>query len=80
MSSTGIVRQIDELGRIVIPKETRTLLGIHNRDSLAIFVDSENMVLSKYQPGCVFCQSMDDVTPFRGHPVCSACKAELQTI
>ena len=55
MKSTGIVRRIDELGRITIPKETRTMLDIKDNDSLEIFTEDGMILLKKYQPCCVFC-------------------------
>lgn len=55
MKSTGIVRKIDELGRIVLPIEIRNTLDIKPKDSIEIFVDDDKIVLKKYQPSCIFC-------------------------
>ena len=55
MKSTGIVRKVDELGRIVIPKELRNTLNIEEKDSLEIYVDGEHIILKKYEPACIFC-------------------------
>ncbi len=78
MRSTGIVRKIDELGRIVIPRELRRTLGIDVKDPLGIFVDGEKILLHKYQPACVFCDHTDGVEKFKGKNVCAKCREELQ--
>lgn len=77
MKSTGIVRKVDELGRIVLPIELRRTLDIAEKDSLEIFVDGGSIVLKKYQPACVFCDESRDVINFRGKNVCPNCKKEL---
>lgn len=59
MKSIGITRKVDELGRIVIPIETRRLLGINEGDSLQIFIDNDKIILKKYQPGCIICNNCD---------------------
>ena len=61
MKSTGIVRKVDELGRIVLPIELRRTLNIDERDSLEIYVDGNSVILRKYQPSCVFCDDATDV-------------------
>ncbi len=78
MKSTGIVRKVDELGRIVLPIELRRTLDIAERDSLEIFVTDDTILLRKYQPSCVFCDSGRNITTFRGKNVCSACIAALK--
>ena len=60
MKSTGIVRRVDELGRIVLPIELRRTLNIGEKDSLEIYVDGSNIMLKKYQPACIFCDSAKD--------------------
>jgi transcriptional pleiotropic regulator of transition state genes len=78
MKSTGIVRKVDELGRIVLPKELRNVLNIKERDPLEIFVDDENrIILKKYEPACVFCGSMKDIVSYKGYNVCSECGKKL---
>lgn len=57
MKSTGIVRKVDELGRIVLPIELRRTLGIEEKDRIEIFVDGESIILRKYQPACIFCDN-----------------------
>ena len=77
MKATGIVRKVDELGRIVLPIELRRTLNIDIRDPLEIYVDGESIMLKKYQPACIFCDSAKDVTLFKGKNVCAHCRKEL---
>ncbi len=77
MKSTGVVRQIDPLGRIVLPIEMRNVLGIEKKDSLEIFVDGDSIILKKYQPSCIFCNESDDVISFAQKLVCRKC---IQTL
>ena len=78
MKSTGIVRKVDELGRIVLHIELRRTLDIAEKDSLEIYVDGASIVLKKYQPACVFCDDTKDVINFKGRNVCPNCIKELQ--
>ena len=73
MKSTGIVRKVDELGRVVIPIELRRTLDIEEKDALEIYVDSDRIILRKYEPACVFCGNADDVVNFKGKNVCKHC-------
>ena len=77
MKSTGIVRRVDELGRIVLPIELRRTLNIGEKDSLEIYVDGSNIMLNKYQPACIFCDSAKDITLFKGKNICGSCLREL---
>ena len=77
MKSTGIVRQVDELGRIVIPKELRRNLEIKPKEPLEIFVDEDMIILKKYVPACIFCGQTKDIVPFKNKNICPACKEEL---
>ena len=77
MKATGIVRRVDEVGRIVLPVELRSVLGIDNRDSVEIFTEDDRIVLKKYQPACVFCGETDNVIFFKNKQVCKACAKEL---
>ena len=77
MKSTGIVRKIDELGRIVLPMELRKKMDISNRDPVEIFTEDDKIILKKYQPSCVFCGDADDVTYFKGKLVCKNCIKDL---
>ena len=78
MKSTGIVRKVDELGRIVLPIELRRTLDIAEKDSLEIYVDGASIVLKKYQPACTVCDDAKDVINFKGKNVCTNCIRELQ--
>jgi len=77
MKSTGIVRKVDELGRVVIPIELRRTLTIEERDSLEIYVDGDKIILRKYEPACIFCGNAEDVQNYRGKNVCRSCLSEL---
>ncbi len=78
MKSLGIVRQLDGAGRIVLPKELRKTLDLKdNVDSLEIFIDHDKIILRKYAPSCIFCESMDDVVDFKGKNVCTECIKKL---
>lgn len=78
MKSTGIVRKVDELGRVVLPIELRRTLDIAVKDALEIFVDGEHIILKKYAPACIFCGQAKDVTAFKGKNICPACLEELK--
>lgn len=78
MRSIGIVRKVDELGRIVIPKETRDKLSIHIGDSLEIFYDEESIYLKKYTPGCIFCGDISDTIYYKGSCICKKCFEDLK--
>ena len=73
MKSTGIVRKVDELGRIVLPKEIRKTMDIKEKDAIEIFTDSDQIILQKYQPACIFCNQVEGVVYFSGKRVCTAC-------
>lgn len=77
MKSTGIVRKVDELGRIVLPIEMRRTLDIAEKDTLEVYVDGENIILRKYQDACVFCDSVRDLVNYKGRCVCPECIAAL---
>ncbi len=77
MKSTGIVRKVDELGRIVLPSELRKCLGIQIRDSLEIYVSGESIILKKYLPACVFCGEANNTTIFKGKYLCKDCLKAL---
>ncbi|HIU44644.1 MAG TPA: AbrB/MazE/SpoVT family DNA-binding domain-containing protein [Candidatus Ventrousia excrementavium] len=77
MKSTGIVRKIDELGRIVLPIEMRHTMHIEPRDSMEIFVDGNSIILRKYEQECIFCGSTKKVSVFKDRCVCENCRKEL---
>ncbi len=80
MKSTGIVRKVDELGRIVLPIELRRTLEIAERDSLEIYVEGSTIILKKYEPACVFCGDAKDVINYRGRNICKKCLEEMKKI
>lgn len=80
MKATGIVRKVDELGRIVLPIELRRTLNIDIKDPVEIFVDGDSIMLKKYEPACVFCGSSDNVRQVRGKNICAACIEELRNM
>lgn len=78
MKSTGIVRKVDELGRIVIPIELRKNLDINIKDSLEIYTEGESIILKKYEPSCVFCGEARGVKMFKNKNICKGCCEDLQ--
>ncbi len=78
MKSTGIVRKVDELGRIVLPIELRRTLDIAEKDSLEIYVDDDSIILRKYQPACIFCDNARDILVYKGKNVCKDCIKSLE--
>ena len=79
MKSTGVVRKVDELGRIVLPIELRRTLDISERDALEIYVEGSAIILKKYRPTCIFCDSAKDVSVFKGKNICPKCLRELRS-
>lgn len=80
MKSTGIVRKVDELGRIVLPIEMRRTLDIGEKDALEIYVEGSSVILKKYKPSCVFCDATKDITVFKGENICPKCLKELKEL
>jgi looped-hinge helix DNA binding domain, AbrB family len=78
MKSTGIVRKVDELGRVVLPKELRGTLNIDEKDALEIFVDDDKVVLKKYDPDCIFCGNARNVVNFKGKNICPECREDIR--
>ncbi len=76
---TGMARKIDDLGRIVIPAETRRLFGIREGDHLSIAVEGDSIVLTKLEATCTFCGSTDNVSSFKGKGICADCRAQLSS-
>lgn len=77
MKSTGIVRKIDMLGRIVLPAEIRRVFEIVIKDPLEIFIEDDLIILKKYDPACVFCGSMDGLKNYKGINICEKCRANI---
>ena len=69
MKSTGVVRKVDELGRVVLPVELRRNLNIEVRDPLEIFIDTDRIILKKYEPADIFTGEMEDLIEYRGKKV-----------
>ena len=80
MKATGIVRKVDELGRIVLPIELRRTLDIDIKDPIEIFVDDEYILLKKYEPACVFCGNAKNVRRIKEKNVFEDCLKELKII
>lgn len=80
LKSTGVVRKLDQLGRIVLPKELRTVLNLKEKDALEIYVDGEQIILKKYEPACVFCGDAREVVNYRGKNICKKCLEEMKNI
>lgn len=74
MKSTGIVRKIDELGRIVLPMELRRTLEISHNDPIEIYTDEDKIILKKFQKSCVFCENTENITDFKGKMICKECR------
>ncbi len=77
MKSTGIVRKVDDLGRIVLPAELRRLLELDDRAEVEIYTEGDTVVLKKHRPSCVFCGSQEALREFRGSCICAACREAL---
>ena len=77
MKSTGIIRKVDDLGRIVLPIELRRVLDIAERDELEIFMDGDRIILHKYEPACLFCGSSNGLVQYRGKNVCAQCAKNI---
>ena len=80
MKATGIVRKVDELGRIVIPIELRNKLDIAIKDPIEIFVEGYSIILKKYEPNCVFCGNSKELTSYKDKLVCSKCLSKLSNL
>lgn len=78
MKSTGVVRRIDELGRIVLPIEIRKNLSLSSKDTVEIFVEGDTIILKKYEPSCVFCGSVENTSVIKDRMVCKKCLADIQ--
>ena len=78
MKSTGVVRKLDDLGRIVIPIELRRTMDIGLRDTLEIFVEDDKIILKKYHPACIFCNDARDVVYYKDKLICRNCLEQLK--
>ena len=80
MKSTGIIRRVDELGRVVIPIELRNKFGIAEKDPIEIYVEGTNIVLKKYEPNCVFCGNSKNLTEYKGKLICNKCLDQISDL
>lgn len=80
MKSLGIVRKVDELGRIVLPIELRRKFGIEIKDSLEIYTEGDSIILKKYEPACIFCGDATNVVNYNGKNICPDCIKKLQDL
>lgn len=78
MKSTGIVRGLDKMGRIVLPMEIRKMLHlIDNKSSVEFYTEADAVILKKYVPACIFCDSADDLIEYRGMKICRECLEKM---
>lgn len=77
MKSTGIVRKVDELGRVVIPIEIRNKFDIAEKDPIEIYVDWSSIILKKYEPNCIFCGNSKNLTTYKDKLICSKCAERI---
>ena len=78
MKSTGIVREVDDLGRLVLPKELRTTMGLDINDPMEFYKDGDDIILRRFNSGCHFCGSIENRTFFKDKFVCESCIEELK--
>ena len=75
----GIIRPVDRMGRVVIPKEIRKQLNIESDvDSVQITVEGDKVIIKKYQPTCMFCSRLGPSIEFQGNVVCKECIEKLE--
>ncbi len=80
MKATGIIRRVDELGRVVIPIEIRNKFNINEKDELEIYVDSSSIVLKKFEPNCVFCGNTKNLVEYKGKLICNKCAQKISEL
>lgn len=80
MKSTGIIRKVDELGRVVIPIEIRNQFNIVEKDPIEIYVDKSTIVLKKFEPNCIFCGNTEDLFEYKDKLICEKCSKELNLL
>lgn len=78
MKSTGMIRNLDQLGRIVLPIELRRVLNIGVGDGLEFYSDEHSIVLKKYEPACIFCNNANNIKVYRGKNMCGECYSQLK--
>lgn len=80
MKSTGIIRRVDELGRVVLPIELRNKFGITEKDPMEIYVDGNSIILKKYEPNCIFCGSSKKLVEYQGKVICQKCAEKISKL
>lgn len=80
MKSTGIIRRVDELGRVVIPIELRNKFNISVKDPMEIYVDGSSIILKKFEPNCIFCGNSKHLVNYKGKLVCNKCLKHLSDL
>lgn len=80
MKSTGIVRKLDELGRVVIPKEMRNKLNIEQKDPIEICLEGNSIILRKFETGCIFCNSSKELVSYKDKLICKKCLLKLSNL
>lgn len=78
--NTGVTRPLDLLGRVVLPAEIRSIMGIKTKDALAIYIDDKNIVLKKYEPGCMFCNNAEQLVQYKGRVICHDCVNNIKNL
>ena len=80
MKSTGIIRRVDELGRVVIPIEIRNQFNIVEKDPIEIYVDGSTIILKKFEPNCTFCGNTQDLLSYNNKLICKKCANKISTL
>lgn len=80
MKPAGVVRKVDQLGRIVLPKSLRKRYQMNEGDPVEILVQGDHIILERYRPKCVFCGSMEQVAEFKERSICAQCLAEMNQL
>ena len=80
MKSTGIIRRVDELGRVVIPIEIRNQFNIMEKDPIEIYVDGSSIILKKFEPNCIFCGNNQDLLSYHDKLICTKCANKIGSL
>jgi len=80
MKSTGIIRRMDELGRVVIPIEIRNQFNIAEKDPMEIYVDGSSIILKKFEPNCIFCGNTKNLLEYNDKLICEKCKNKISNL
>ncbi len=76
----GHIGKVDKLGRVVIPSSMRKNYDIDNGETIEMLSVDEGILIRKYQPGCMFCGSIEDTALFEGHMICKSCAEKISKI